>query len=343
MKWKRKLLGAFLLGMLMAGGLSPVLAGDMMPAKAETFIAEAKDTGNMEKKEASDPVKAPPAAAGAESEDSDAPAAEEKKVSEEEAKPKVDPMAGRSEKLLKEFYLIDGGTYDKVTGLLKSLNPEVSGLPADEKSYYFRLDKKLTDKYFRHVKTYDSNNHEEMGEFLVAKDRSSVWRMDGDNPGMIFGSAEKLLKKGKLLVYPRYLALGSKGIVRLGVPGNVPSEVSAKSMNEKIARVGEDGIIEPISTGKVSILVDYVLGDQKGTAAREINVLTKEELQQLAYAAYLNRIYIQQMMWYDDFWGDPWWGGPYGFRHRHRPPPPPRHGHRPPPPRGGHRPPPRHR
>lgn len=341
MKLKGKLLGALLLGMLMAGGMVPVRATDSMPVKAEAFISEAKDAGNMEKKEASDPVKAAPA--GTESLESDVSKEEEKKAPEKESKPKVDPMAGRSEKLLKEFYLIDGGTYQKVTGLLKSLNPAVTGLPADDKAYYFRLDKKLTDKYFRHVKTYDTNTHEELGEFLVAKDKSSVWRMDGDNPGMIFGSAEKLLKKSKLLVYPRYLALGSKGIVRLGVPGNVPAEVSAKSMNEKIARVDEDGIIEPVSTGKVSILVDYVLGDQKGTAAREINVLTKEELQQLAYAAYLNRIYIQQMMWYDDFWGDPWWGRPYGFRHRHRPPPP-RHGHRPPPPpRGDHRPPPRHK
>lgn len=245
--------------------------------------------------------------------------------------PRVDPMAGRDQKLIEKYYLIKGRTYEWTTELLKGLNPQLTGLPDKQEAYYLRLDKDLTDKYFRHIRAYDAATHEEKGDFYIAKDKSSVWRLDGDKPGMIYGSAEKLLKKSRLIVYPRYLGLGNKGFVRIDVPGNVPLEVTAKSMDEAVAKVDDKLYIEPVATGKTNILVDYVIGDQKGTEARTLSVVTKEDLQRLAYASYVRQLYIERLMFYDDFW-DPWpsWGPYYYHRHHyHRPPPPPpRHHHR---------------
>lgn len=341
MNIRSKALGTLLLALLLTGGVFPSHAADMKPSvKAEAFVAE--------KSNPSKPEETVSSAADADS----TAAVEEKTAAEEEKpavkKPQVDPLAGRSEKLVKEFYLTDGGTYDKVTEIMEGLNPEITGLPADKNAYYLRIDKKLTDKYFRRVRAYDETSHEQIGDYFVARDKTSVWRMDGEEPGMIYGSAEKLLKKSRLVVYPKYLALGSKGVVRLLTPGNVPFTVSAKSMNEAIATIGSENSVEPVAAGKAAIMVDYTLGDQKGTAVREVNVVTKEQLQQMIYDAYVTRIYMERMMWYDDFWGWPYWGGWYGYR-RH-PGPPPRRGHRPPPPRdghghrpppGGHRPPPK--
>lgn len=243
--------------------------------------------------------------------------------------PRVDPLSGRDQKLIEKYYLTKGRVYEWTTELLKGLNPQLTGLPAKQEDYYLRLDKELTDKYFRHIRAYDAKTHEEKGDFYIAKDKSAVWRLDGEKPGMIYGSAEKMLKKSRLIVYPRYLGLGNKGFVRLDVPGNVPVEITAKSMDEAVAKVDDKGFIEPVATGKTNILVDYVIGDQKGTEARALSVVTKEDLQRLAYASYVRQLYIERLMLYDDFW-DPWpsWGPYYYHRHHyHRPPPPPPHHH----------------
>lgn len=241
----------------------------------------------------------------------------------------VDPLAGRDTNLIKKFYLTSGKTYDQTTHLIYNLNPSLTGLSATQTDYYLRIDKELTDKYFRRVRAYRTDTKELAGEYLVAKDQSSVWRTDGNQPGMIYGSAEKLLKKSRLVVYPRYLALGSKGVVRMQIPGNVPYTLTARSLNDSIARVTADNTIEPIATGKADIMTDYAVGDQKGTVVQEIRVVTKEDLERMAYQAYIAQLYIDTMWDYDPWpygWG--WYGPHY---HHHAPPPPPR-GHRPPPP-----------
>ena len=57
----------------------------------------------------------------------------------------------------------------------------------------------------------------------------------------------------------------------------------------------------------------------------------KEDLERMAYAAYLNELYFDTMWAYDPW---PYGWGYYGHHHHHRPgpPPPPPRGHRPPPP-----------
>ncbi|WP_296909614.1 hypothetical protein [uncultured Megasphaera sp.] len=235
----------------------------------------------------------------------------------------TDPLAGHTGKIIDKYYLTKGSTYKDVTTLLQTIDSQRTSLDATNRPYYFRVDKDLTDKYFRRVRAYDEKTTEQIGDYLVAKDKSSVWRMDAPHEGMIYGSAQKMMKKSRIIIYPRYLALGSKGIVALQTPGNVPYGLTAKSLNESVAKIGDDNTIIPVKTGQVDILADVTIGDVKETASRRISVVTQADLQRMAYNAYLTQLYM------DTYWG---WGGPfYNDWGWHHPPPPPHHGHRPPP------------
>ena len=242
----------------------------------------------------------------------------------EKASVLTDPLAGHTGKIIDKYYLTKGSTYKDVTTLLQTIDSQRTGLDAKTRPYYFRVDKDLTDKYFRRVRAYDEKTTEQIGDYLVAKDKSSVWRMDAPHEGLIYGSAEKMMKKSRVIIYPRYLALGSKGLVALQTPGGVPYTLNAKSLNESVAKIGEDNSIIPVKTGQVDILADVTVGDIKETASRRISVVTQADLERMAYNAYLTQLYM------DTYWN---WGGPF-YRdwgwHR-PPPPPPRHGHRPPP------------
>lgn len=235
----------------------------------------------------------------------------------------TDPLAGHTGKIIDKYYLTKGSTYKDVTTLLQTIDSHRTSLDAKDRPYYFRVDKDLTDKYFRRVRAYDEKTTEQIGDYLVAKDKSSVWRMDAPHEGLIYDSAEKMMKKSRVIIYPRYLALGSKGIVALQTPGGVPYTLNAKSLNESIAKIGEDNSIIPVKAGQVDILADVTVGDIKETASRRISVVTQADLERMAYNAYLTQLYM------DTYWN---WGGPfYNDWGWHRPPPPPpRHGHRPP-------------
>lgn len=240
----------------------------------------------------------------------------------EKASVPTDPLAGHTGKIIDKYYLTKGSTYKDVTTLLQTIDSQRTGLDAKTRPYYFRVDKDLTDKYFRCVRAYDDKTTEQIGEYLVAKDKSSVWRMDTSHEGLIYGSAEKMMKKSRIIIYPRYLALGSKGLVALQTPGNVPYDLTAKSLNESVAKIGEDNTIIPVKTGQVDILADVTVGDIKETASRRISVVTQADLERMAYNAYLTQLYM------DTYWN---WGGPFYRDWGWHRPPPPHHGHRPPP------------
>lgn len=189
----------------------------------------------------------------------------------------------------------------------------------------------MTDKYFRHIRAYDKETQEQIGDYYVAKDGQSAWRLDGDKAGLLDGTAKKVMDKTVILVYP-YLELGETTTVRLRTPGNVPYKVTAKSLDENVARVDETNRIVPVKLGKTVLFVEAEIGDVKDTGSVNLRVVTKEELQQIAYSNYMRRLYMQRMMEQSLYWDDwgPWgWGyGPRYYAHR-PPPPPPRHGHRP--------------
>jgi hypothetical protein len=251
------------------------------------------------------------------------------------AERKMDPLAGADEKVIRQFCLVKGGTYRKVSACLTSLNADVSGLDAIKRPYYLRIDKELTDHYFRHVRAFDRETKEQLGDYYVSKDGKSVWRLDGKAPGLIAGSAEKVMKKSRLLVYPRYLQMGERGVVRLQTPGHVPYKLSVKSLNENVIRVEADNQLVPVALGKSNLLIEAEVGNVKDSGAAKVAVVTKEELQKMAYAFYVRQMTLNRLMMEEMYW-DRWWGAPYSypyyFHHSHHhprghrpPPPPPRH------------------
>ena len=151
---------------------------------------------------------------------------------------------------------------------------------------------------------------------------------------MIAGSADKVMKKTRLLVYPRYLQMGEKGVVRLHTPGEVPYTLKVKSLNENVVSVNSSNQLIPEKLGRTDILVEAQVGNVKDSGTASIFVVTKEELQQMAYRSYLRRLYLNELVMLDDLYWRSWWGAPFYGPHYygHRPPPPPRGGHRPPPP-----------
>lgn len=245
-----------------------------------------------------------------------------------------DPLADADAKVLEKFCLVKGGTYNKMTACLQGLDKSATGLDAASRPYYLRVDRELTDKFFRRVRAYDEKTRTQIGEYYIAKDLSSVWRLDGKEPGMIAGSADKVMKKTRLLVYPRYLQMGEKGVVRLHTPGEVPYTLKVKSLNENVVSVNSGNQLIPEKLGRTDILVEAQVGNVKDSGTASIFVVTKEELQQMAYRSYLRRLYLNELVMLDDFYWRSWWGAPFYGPHYygHRPPPPPRGGHRPPPP-----------
>lgn len=172
---------------------------------------------------------------------------------------------------LDEYYITKGSTYDTITALLQSLPADASGLSGD---YYFRIEKKLTHDYFYHVKAYDSNTHVQIGNYFFAKDKSCVWRLDPTGDAvLIFGNAESLLKKTDIVVYPKKIALGSYGIIRVHVPGMLPYDIKLTSLNAEVAQISDKMNIIPVSAGKADIVVDLKIGSSTRTFTETISVI----------------------------------------------------------------------
>lgn len=174
-------------------------------------------------------------------------------------------------KNLSDFYILEGRTYEKVTGLLMALPPQTTGLTG---AYYFRVDKQVVGDYFYHVKAYDTDSHVLKGNYFVAKDESSAWKLQNDQQAsLIYGSAEKLMDKVEVVVYPQKIPLGSYGIIRVHVPGMIPYDIKATSLNTKIADITEHMNIRPLEAGKVDLVVDVKIGDSLRTVTKEITVV----------------------------------------------------------------------
>jgi len=178
-------------------------------------------------------------------------------------------------KNLNDFYILKGSTYDKVTGLLQNLPSQTTGLVG---SYYFRVDKNLVGDYFYHVKAYDTASHVLMGNYFVAKDESCAWKLQaGDDAALIYGNTEKLMDKVEVVVYPKKIPLGSYGIIRVNVPGMIPYDVKATSLNTKIADITEKMNIHPLQAGKTDLVIDVKIGDTVRTVTKTLTIVDEAD------------------------------------------------------------------
>ncbi len=180
----------------------------------------------------------------------------------------VDPAVSMEQ--ADSYYITKGKKYDSITALFSQIPSESTGLTG---AYYFRIEKNLTSDYFYHVKAYDSLQHLLQGNYFVAKDNSCVWKLEKDgSAALIYGTAENLIKKVKVVVYPKKLAVGSYGIVRIHVPGMLPYDVKITSLNGEIAGISDKLNIVPMSPGKTDIVVDIKIGQSERTFTESISV-----------------------------------------------------------------------
>lgn len=90
---------------------------------------------------------------------------------------------------------------------------------------------------------------------------------------MIYGSAENLLKKTEIVVYPKKIALGSYGIIRVHVPGMLPYDIKLTSLNAKVAQISDKMNIVPVSAGKTDIVVDLKIGSATRTFTETVSII----------------------------------------------------------------------
>ncbi len=172
---------------------------------------------------------------------------------------------------LDTYYLTKGSTYDRITNVLQSLPADATGLTG---SYYVRITKKPVSQYFYQVSAYDTASHVQLGSYFVAKDQSCVWRLrPGEDAVLIYGTAETMLKKTDIVVYPKRIPLGSYGIVRVHVPVMIPYDIKLTSLNTNVAAISDAMNIMPVAAGKTDIVVDIRIGNVSRTVTQQIAVV----------------------------------------------------------------------
>lgn len=181
----------------------------------------------------------------------------------------VDPAAQVEH--LEDFYLTKGDTYDEIRDAVNLLPAAVTQKTA---STYMRINKKLVSDYFYDVSLYDGTTRAQQSRFFVAKDRSNIWKLaEGKEPVLVYGNAEEILKKVKVIVYPTKIPLGSYGIIRVQVPGNIPYDIKLTSLNTSVAAISDKLNIIPVKTGKTDIVIDLNIGNTTKTITQTVQVI----------------------------------------------------------------------
>lgn len=177
---------------------------------------------------------------------------------------------------LDDYYITKGSVYNKLTGLIENLSPSFTGLNQYNRPYYFRIDQGLIDDYFYHVRTYNTNTHELIGDYLVASDNSCAWRTNVEKEALlIYGSTDKLMQRAEAKVYPEKIMAGGYGVIRLHVPGVLPYDIKVRSLNESVAKISDQLQVIPISSGKTDILIDLKVGTSVRSFSQRVTVVDR--------------------------------------------------------------------
>ncbi|MCH4166433.1 MAG: hypothetical protein LKF40_02110 [Megasphaera sp.] len=178
---------------------------------------------------------------------------------------------------LEEYYITKGKEYTKVTELLESLPKNQTGLSAKE-NHYFRMNKKLTGDFFYHVAAYNHDTHVLEGSYFVAKDESCAWKLPENGEAvLIYGNGESLIKKTKVVFYPKKIAVGSYGIIRVHVPGMVPYDIKITSLNTDVANITDKMNIQPLRQGTADIVVDISIAGASQTYTEQIDIVDEAD------------------------------------------------------------------
>lgn len=166
--------------------------------------------------------------------------------------------AAAQEKAMASYYITSGKKLDKAVAVLQGIPSVKTGLVSGE-TYSYRMDKVLTGNYFYHVKAFKKGTSDVVGEYLLAKDDSCVYRRfpDKDKAELLQGSTDKLLERVEIYSLYREVPIDGFGKVFIRVPGNIPYKLKLTSLNESIASVdAEKSQVKGLARGKVDVLTE---------------------------------------------------------------------------------------
>lgn len=166
------------------------------------------------------------------------------------------------EKAMASYYITSGKKLDKAVALLQGISSMKTGL-MDGETYSYRMDKVLTGDYFYHVKAFKKGTSDVVGDYLLAKDDSCVYRRfpGEDKVELLQGSTDKLLERVEIYALYREVPIDGAGKVFIRVPGNIPFKLKLTSLNESIASVdSEKSQVKGLARGKVDVLTEVEIG-----------------------------------------------------------------------------------
>lgn len=182
---------------------------------------------------------------------------------------------------LSEYYVTEGRKLDETVARLTAVDSAKTGLAADQ-AYSYRMDKELTGDFFRHVRAFRKGTDELVGDYLVAKDGSCVYRRrseDGNRAEMLDGTTESLVGKTEIYNLYRKVPVKGAGKVFVRVPGNVPCKLTLTSLDESIARAdSEQGRVLGVSRGKVDIIAEAEIGGYVKTQKLKFQVVDEQDV-----------------------------------------------------------------
>jgi len=183
-------------------------------------------------------------------------------------------------KSLSAYYITSGKKFDSAVAVLRSIAPEASGLDPSGQ-YSFRMDKTLTGDYFYHVKAFLPDSPTAVGDYLLAKDDSCVFRrFPGENrTELLMGATDKLMEKVEIYALYRKIPMESASKVFVRVPGNIPYTLTLTSLDENIIRIDADQSGQPllygIARGKADVLAEVTIGEFSKT--KKVNYIVMDE------------------------------------------------------------------
>ena len=182
---------------------------------------------------------------------------------------------------MSEYYITEGRKLDETVARLTAVDSAKTGLAAGQ-DYAYRMDKNLTGDFFRHVRAFRKGTNETVGDYLVAKDGSCVYRRypeDGNRVELLDGTTESLVGKTEIYNLYRKVPIKGAGKVFVRVPGNVPYKLTLTSLDESIAKVdSEKGHVLGVSRGKVDIIAEAEIGGYGKTQKLKFQVVDEQDV-----------------------------------------------------------------
>lgn len=182
-------------------------------------------------------------------------------------------------------------TAEAAGALIENLPTAATSLSSNNGAYRLEASDIVLDDWFYNIKAVFTDTGSILSEFLVATDMSAVYRIDTDEPILIYGSAASMMTAARSLwlepgegnvteaaagsadsdsgegfegtelsvpfvnarVESSLLAVGKNMDILVTVPGSIPAAVSAQSSDPAVATVSEDGVISGIAPGTAAI------------------------------------------------------------------------------------------